>query len=174
MNTLELVSALRNSSTTKKFFGGVFPCDRLPQKIRKPACVVANTDPANKPGTHWVAFYFPKRGPAEFFDSFGKYPSNAFFKKFLLNNSASFVSNKKRLQSSFTPTCGHYCSMFLHARCKGKSLKSFLKEFSSSDLIFNDSKIIKSYRRTYLKTLKQSGGIAYNQSCKQCGGGFRI
>lgn len=166
MNTIELVHALRNNATTKKFFKGVFPCDHLPRIIRKPACVIANTDPANKRGTHWVAFYFPSKGPAEYFDSFGNYPSNKFFRRFLHANSKLFVNNKKRLQSAFSSTCGHYCSVFLYSRCKGKSLKRFLRRFSLKEFGENDDKIINLYQQLFLMGSSQSGGVYCNQNCK--------
>ena len=40
-------------------------------KIHKGSLVISNSDINKGPGKHWVAFYFPKRGPYEFFDSFG-------------------------------------------------------------------------------------------------------
>ena len=43
-------------------------------KIQKGRFVISNTDTCQGPGKHWVAFYFPKRGPYEFFDSLGNRP----------------------------------------------------------------------------------------------------
>ena len=60
MNTSQIKYALEQDPLTRKIFRGVFPSDKLPQTIEKYPCgSVANTDPSNKPGTHWVAFYFP-------------------------------------------------------------------------------------------------------------------
>ena len=36
-------------------------------KIRKGRFVITNTDTSRGPGKHWVAFYFPKLGPYEFY-----------------------------------------------------------------------------------------------------------
>ena len=43
-------------------------------KIRKGRFVISNTDTSQDPGKQLVAFYFPKRGPYEFFDSLGNSP----------------------------------------------------------------------------------------------------
>ena len=47
----------------------VFPSDKLLQTLDKYPCgFVANrTDPSNKPGTHWVTFYFSSDWKGEFF-----------------------------------------------------------------------------------------------------------
>ncbi len=48
-----------NDPVTSKMFCGVFPSNKLPQTVIKYPCrFVANTNPSDKPGTHWVAFYF--------------------------------------------------------------------------------------------------------------------
>lgn len=161
MNTIEIAHLLKSHHITNKFFKGVFPCNQLPRKIKKPACIIANTDPAHKSGTHWVAFYFPRKGPAEYFDSYGKYPNNSFFQKFLLTNSNMFVCNKQRLQGTLSQVCGHYCCVYLYFRCKGQSLKKFLKQFSLKNYELNDKEIMNLYCKIYLK----NGGIYCNQSC---------
>ena len=66
MNTVQITYALKHDNITNKQFIGVFPSDRLPKKIKHYPCgFVANTDPRTKPGTHWVAFYFPVEDQAE-------------------------------------------------------------------------------------------------------------
>lgn len=151
MNTIELNRTLRTNKIPSRFFKGVFPCNYLPKRVKRPACVIANTDPSYKSGTHWVAFFIPKKGPAEYFDSFGGYPVNKFFQKFLMTNSSVFINNKKRLQSAFASTCGYYCCMYLYWRCKGRSLRNFLNQFSSYDFTWNDAKVVTLYRKVYLK-----------------------
>ena len=49
---------------------------RMPPKVidRFPCGFVANTDPSDEPGAHWVAFYFQSERKGEFFDSYGKPP----------------------------------------------------------------------------------------------------
>ena len=52
---------------------GVFARDELPDLMheRRPWCLILNTDPKDKPGTHWLALYAAIAGPIELFDSFG-------------------------------------------------------------------------------------------------------
>ena len=45
-------------------FQGVFSCDTLPPK---PTLLVCNTDPHDKPGTHWIEIYVDKNGRGEYF-----------------------------------------------------------------------------------------------------------
>lgn len=179
MNTVELARDLSENEITRKQFKGVFPSDCLPKrKLRKPAFVVANTDNSNQPGTHWVAFYFPKIGKGEYFDSFGNGPVNIDFIKFLKRNSTCYNYNKQRLQSDFSKYCGQFCCMFLHYKCVGKTLKQFIKLFSSTKFTYNDNKVIHLYHSIYNNKLKkkikktQVGGKAVNylpyiQTCRQ-------
>lgn len=173
MNTIELVKCLSSNPLTRPNFRGVFPCNHLPQKILKPGFVIANTDVASKSGTHWVCFYFPEYGPAEYFDSFGVEPLNKHFLKFLSRNCTSYISNTKRLQGDFSTTCGHYCCVYAYSRCKGKHMKAFLNRFSDSNFDVNDDKIINMYtacfntKRKNRKGRSQYGGLFIcNQSCK--------
>lgn len=173
MNTIDLVKCLNNSPTTKHYFKGVFPCNHLPVKILKPGFVIANTDVASKSGTHWVSFYFPKKGPAEYFDSFGVSPVfNKHFLKFLQQNCSSYITNTKRLQGDFSTTCGHYCCVYSYYRCNGKHMKDFVKKFSKKNFNMNDNKIINMYMKCFdsnfkKKTKFQHGGVIIcNQTCK--------
>jgi len=56
----------------------VFSVDTLPDR---PRLLVANTDPSNEPGRHWVCIRI-EGGRGEFFDSFGRRP-NALFERYL-------------------------------------------------------------------------------------------
>lgn len=83
MNSAEIDYALRHDQCTQESFAGVFPSDVLKTVVKHrtlPTCYVVNTDPASKPGEHWVAFYFPAclTDKVEYFDSFGQPPKPAF------------------------------------------------------------------------------------------------
>lgn len=150
MNTLEIARDLSQNLKTRQHFKGVFPADCLPKsKLKKPAFVVANTDNANQEGTHWVAFYFPKVGKGEYFDSFGNGPINTDFIKFLQKNCSSYIKNDQRLQGDFSTYCGQFCCMYLYYRCVGKTLKQFLQLFTSTKFNFNDNKVIHLYHKFY-------------------------
>ena len=64
-----------------------------------PCGFVANTDPSDEPGTHWIAFYFPSKQKGEFFDSYGKPPEyyHANFEKYLMNHRVYWTFNNKPL-----------------------------------------------------------------------------
>ena len=69
------MNILKNDSFTKTVFTDVLPSDRLPHEIRKkPRGYILNTDPSDKPGSHWVAMYLTEDGKGEFWDSYGQAP----------------------------------------------------------------------------------------------------
>ena len=75
MDTSQIVSALKSDPIARKIFCGVFPSDLLPKVLDTFPCgFVANTDPSNEAGKHWVVFYFQSEWEGEFFDSYGKPP----------------------------------------------------------------------------------------------------
>jgi hypothetical protein len=50
------MNILKNDPFTKTVFTDVLPSNRLPREIRKrPRGYILNTDPSDKPGSHWVA-----------------------------------------------------------------------------------------------------------------------
>ena len=69
MNGFQVETLIRRFCRDK--FQGVYSCDTLPPK---PELLVCNTDPHDKPGTHWIAIYVDKNGRGEYFDSFGMEP----------------------------------------------------------------------------------------------------
>lgn len=167
MDTNQIAFDMMNNKFTKKYFRGVFPADSLPNKVKKPALIIANTDESSKPGQHWVAFYLPKKGALEYFDSIGEQPKKNYFLKFLKKNGTCYWYNAKRLQGSFSTTCGNYCVMFLLHRVQKISKKKFLNLFSSNyDL--NDQNILKMYKKVFKSKEKQFGAnsIICNQICQ--------
>ena len=63
MDTIQLTFILRKDKYTRGVFHGVYPSDKLPRTVSSfPALFIANVDTSEKPGSHWVAFYF-KKGP---------------------------------------------------------------------------------------------------------------
>lgn len=160
MNTLEIVRDLSQNKSTRKYFKGVFPADCLPKgKLKKPAFVVANTDNSTESGTHWVAFYFPKVGAGEYFDSFGNGPINTHFIKFLQKNSNSYIKNSNQLQGNFSTYCGQFCCTYLYYRCIGKTLKQFIKLFTGAKFKYNDNKVIHLYHEIFRKGTKKINSV---------------
>ncbi|QKS69581.1 putative virion-maturation protease [Drosophila-associated adintovirus 2] len=148
MNTLQIEQILFNNPNTKKIFKGVFAADKLPVKINThPSIVIANTDSSDKPGTHWVAFYFKNAETAEFFDSYGQYPSNNYFINILKRNSKKFTFNRQQVQGYFSNTCGHYCILFSLFKSKNKTTKYFLNTFKKNDYMYNDKIILRLFNK---------------------------
>lgn len=72
MDTVQLTYSLRNDKYTPAAFQGVYPSNKLTDRIVSyPALIIANGDTSEKPASHWVAFYFTQDRDAEFFDSYG-------------------------------------------------------------------------------------------------------
>ena len=49
------------------YFMGVFPSDKLPRFISRPALLVCNTDASHLPGLHWIAIFVDYDGRGEFY-----------------------------------------------------------------------------------------------------------
>ena len=66
MNTLQIERLLKKDLKSKTIFKKVCALDQL-EKPTFPSAYVINSDPSSKPGEHWVAVYFDKRGRGEYF-----------------------------------------------------------------------------------------------------------
>ena len=97
---------------------GVFARDQLPDLTREIRhwCLILNTDPKDKPGTHGLALYAPLARSIELFDSFGY--SFSMYSLDFLNPLHSSLS----LQSPSTSVCGHYCIVYIYLRSHNYSL----------------------------------------------------
>ena len=113
MDTIQKTLILRKDKCTRAVFQRVYRSDKLPASVLQyPALFMANVDTSDKPGSHWVAFYFTKEQEGEFFDSYGaplsKYSGR--FTTFLNNNSNQWIFNAVILQSIYSKVCGHQLS----------------------------------------------------------------
>lgn len=154
MNSIQINNIMQKNYNTHSKFKGVYACDNLPKfKVRKPSCFIINTDPSSLPGTHWVAIYFPTRGNAEYFDSFGLTPNIKSIKKFISNNSKKYTHNNVQLQNIFSTICGNYCCEYLLHRCMGKSLTHFLKQYKKFKTMNNDELTMKNFN-THFKNIR--------------------
>ncbi len=103
---------------------------------------IINTNPHNKPGKHWVALYFPKRGQAEFVDSYGHPPSKAHrnFTTFLRQHAKGYMYNKQRLQGTGSQTCGALSIYYIMHRVHAIPVYSITSKFTDN-LSQNDKHI---------------------------------
>lgn len=122
-----------------KEFLGVFPCDRLPNRLpmRRPLLLVCNTDPHNKPGQHWIAIYLDENNRGEYFDSLGL-PPTIHFEIFLRKFCRYYIYNNVQIQNFISHYCGHYVILFGLLKCKMYySLRKIVNSFTR-DVFLND------------------------------------
>ncbi len=140
INSKQIISVLKSNTTTRKYFIGVFARDELVLKPRWPCCFILNTHTRNKPGEHWLAFFYDSNGKCEFFDSYGLPPVVYHLEKYLENTSTSWSFNEKQIQGSNSSYCGYYCLFFLYFKCHNYSLDKICNFFSNNSEK-NDEKI---------------------------------
>lgn len=140
MNTVDLVRIAKGDPVLAPFFGGVFPADLLLDVVPAyPSALIANTDTHTGSGKHWVAFYFTSGGNGEFFDSYGHSPGyyHRSWMKWIQLHSATWIYNRRRIQSTLSTTCGLHSLFFLYHRCAGLSMKD-VQRLYTRDKFFND------------------------------------
>ena len=129
----QLEKILRSDPYTSKLFRGVYPIDRLPKAIKFPAALIANTQPSDQEGEHWVSFYLLSEREGDFFDSYGHPPGSLDpkFRKWMTSvvskKNAQLFYNQRRVQGPLSSTCGHYCLYFLLLRARGVSSEDIIK-----------------------------------------------
>ena len=135
MNSLQILNILKSDPFTKTVFTNVLPSDRLPHEIqKKPRGFVLNTDPSNRPGTHWVAMYLTAEGKGEFWDSYGEAPGfySQNFTQFLNKNCSTFTWNERVLQAPALDVCGQYTLFFALHRCRHIPMSTIANMFTNS------------------------------------------
>ena len=135
MNSTQLAIILTKDKYIRAVFQGAYPSDKLPTRVSSfPTLFIANVDTSEKPGSHWVAFYFAKERKGEFFDSYGLPPSNYIgtFSSFLNKNSNGWSFNSVTLQSINSKVCGHYCLYYALFRCRNIGMSTIVHRFSKN------------------------------------------
>jgi len=142
MNTLELQQILTRDPMTRPHLGRVCALDQLPRKVtHRPKLYIINSQPRHKPGKHWLALYFPKVGPAEFFDSLGHGPRYYSWglERYLKKQGGYYVRNTRRYQQVGTKTCGLFCYYYAQQRCTGRPMSQIVKDFHDQKLNCNET-----------------------------------
>ena len=114
-------------------FDGVYSIDTL-LRHHGPKLLVANTDPVNRPGEHWIAISVDDRGNEQYFDSFGHAPSKTFH-DYMNRHCRRWSYNRMQFQSAVSELCGHYCIVWCLLNSRKVDLCNLL---SSSDTGLND------------------------------------
>ena len=116
-------------------FVGVFSSNNIPNIKIYPSSLIANSHPTNKPGEHWIAMYINEDKFGIYFNSYGLYPLNQEFEKFLNDHTNNWIYNKTMLQSLNSTTCGHYCVLFILLITSGYSLNDIVSKFTKNTKI---------------------------------------
>jgi len=119
LNTKQLDAVLRKRLPDE--FRGVYSSDLLPPDCgRLPWCIILNTDCSHGQGIHWQCWFKSSQGVIHHFCSYGSHPKKLKWIEYLQANSRNghWVMQRRRIQSEFSPFCGHYCLYYLLVRCR--------------------------------------------------------
>ena len=85
---------LRRDPYCKKIFKGVYASDQI-KRFSYPSAYVINSDPSTRPGKHWIAVFFDRRGNGQYFDNYDIPPKVPGFTEFMNRNSKKWKWNRK-------------------------------------------------------------------------------
>lgn len=136
MDGVQLRELLVQSVALKEHLRGIFARDtmrRLGSLI--PGAYVCNCCDSHRPGSHWVAFFKKTTGPGIFFDSLGRTPE---YYGLVFPGENRALTNRHRVQSDQSSSCGIFCTFVLHWLCLGCDYGQILDLFSKEDLEKNE------------------------------------
>lgn len=137
LNYRKGVSCYHHLLTQAHHYVGVFPADGLPSHQSAPMCFIMNSDPASKPGTHWMAYYQDNRC-CEFFDSYGFHPQKYPLIYDWLRGAphqVTFLTSRIQGPNAY---CGAYCYFYLTKRSNAASMNHLL--FKQGPYVFKSVK----------------------------------
>ena len=139
LNSIQLWEALSENKVTQDFFNGIFALDHLDRINSTPGLVIVNTDPENKPGRHWLLFFFNIDETVDFFDSLGKSPYSypVFIVNFMMKWAKQVKFSTERVQPEGSALCGHYCLYYAYSKCTGEKMEQILSHMPSPQWIEN-------------------------------------
>ena len=108
MNAKKIFDILKRDPECSKIFHRVYPADKIPTAPSLLALTECNTDTSSKPGEHWVILHIDKNRRGDYFDSFGRCPTQR-FTKYLSDNCVDWTSNERQIQSVISRFCVHNC-----------------------------------------------------------------
>ena len=123
----------------RRYFLDVYGADQVPCQVPYPRCAIANTDPIDRPGQHWVALFWSSPNRGECFDSYAMMPTmyDPRWRCF-----DTFQQNPRVLQQWSTDVCGDYVLYYLYHRCRGTPLQEIVQYFSPDDGLYNDTAVV--------------------------------
>lgn len=138
MNTKQLWNALTHNPVTNIYFDGIFSIDTLKNIHETPELIICNTDPSDKPGEHWVLFFFHQNS-VDFFDSLGRDITyyGSLFLDFVKNFADDCKQSLRRTQPLNSDLCGHYCLYYAYAKCHGNSMEKIIDSMISPKYVID-------------------------------------
>jgi hypothetical protein len=130
-----------------KYFGGVYPCDKLP--LFSPSekfSLIINLSKENEKGSHYISISHENKKML-YFDSFGLPCYNSFILVYMHRYCSYYTYNTKTIQHVTSFFCGYFCAYFCLLQDKSFNFDCFLNLFSR-DCRKNDAiieKLIKEY-----------------------------
>ena len=135
---------LSTDKATSKIFLGAFAKNEVPTAFKFPTCFIVNTHARNRPGQHWLAFYYDAKGTCYFFDSYGRSPNYYNFKSYIQRTAKKCYYNDNRIQGD-SYICGLYCVFYLLFKARNQE-KIFFSKFTKN-LDKNDKYILKNIKQ---------------------------
>lgn len=139
------------NDVTRRFFRGVFPPNRLPDKALEPgASLVVNACP--REGCHWLSIMRIPPRTLDIFDPSG-YPTHLFIPpiaRFIEKHKLRVVYNRKPLQDYDSAMCGQHVILYILLRSLKFSRKKILSIYTAKKLKAND-RIVKLMYQKFFK-----------------------
>jgi hypothetical protein len=144
LTAYEICGWLEKNTVTRDRFKGVYTADEIPLLSTEESFFIANTHTSSLPGEHWVAFYFPKRGSPEYFDTGGHPPEyyQTSFQDILILGGPKYMYNGMKIQADRSRTCGAFCIYYAYHRCRGLPMSSIVESFNFTNLSENDYTVL--------------------------------
>ena len=158
--TQELWQASMYDPVLAPIMKGVFPSDKLPIVDMYPSAMIANTDPHDEPGMHWIVMYFVSPDESEFFDSYGFPPESYDMDGYILRGATYY--NDKPMQGLTSDVCGDYSLFYLLHRARNVDLNTIQTKFKRYDSQWNDAQVAH-FVHTYIHSLKSDRNESVSQ-----------
>lgn len=153
LHTDDLIKFLWEDTYTRRYYGGVFPMDKLPTlPVKKhERLYLINEQESTLPGSHWLMLYLDfSADNAELLDSLGHglFHYSRHLREFIFNNVTTCTMNAHRLQCSSSVSCGKFCIYYSSLRCRGISQQNILNMFTQ-DCEYNDRIVTQFYNNHF-------------------------
>ena len=139
----------------------MYGADQVPCQAPYHRCAIANTDPIDLLGQHWVGLFWSPPSQGNFFDSYAIRPQRF---KARCQCFKGFEQAPHPIQQWTSHVCGDYVLYYLCHRCRGTPLCTIMQYFSPNNLRYNDTAVIQRMHDLFpsLMSEKQDGGHLFD------------